>query len=167
MDTTKNQVECNPTTTGIVPKCGMLAVPYVPVQRSTNDSYQADKALARGTLFPGLDLPYRGMVNDATGNPTPLQELMAMGFAVQELGLYLDTHKDDKEAQAMFQKYNKLYGEGVAEYERRYGPLRLTSSDGSNWDADPWPWDPMEEPTHQTLPRQNMQTAAIQRKQEV
>ena len=66
----------------------MLAVPYVPVQRNTDGSYQADQALARGTLFPGLDLPYRGMVNEAAETPTPLQELMALGFAVQELGLY-------------------------------------------------------------------------------
>ena len=40
----------------------MLAVPYVPVQRSPGDSYQAEKALLRGTLFPGLDLPFRDMV---------------------------------------------------------------------------------------------------------
>lgn len=154
MDTKNNPVECNPITTGSMPRCGMLAVPYVPVQRSTDQSYQVDKALARGTLFPGLDLPYRGMVNDPEKDPTPLQELMAMGFAVQELNMYLDTHKDDKEAQEMFRKYNKLYSEGVAEYERRYGPLQMTSSDGSNWTNDPWPWDPIEEPLHHIMPRQ-------------
>lgn len=35
------------------------------------------------------------MINDPDGTPTPLQELMALGFAVQELGLYLDTHGDE------------------------------------------------------------------------
>lgn len=134
---------CNPITTGKTPRCGMLAVSYVPVQRSTNDSYGADKALSRGTLFPGLDLPYRGMVNDPGEAPTPLQELMALGFAVHELGLYLDTH-EDKEAEEMFIKYNKLYSEGVAEYERRCGPLQLTSTGGDrfDWIDDPWPWEP-------------------------
>ena len=133
---------CNPITTGKMPDCGMLAVSYVPVQRNTNDSYAADKALARGTLFPGLDLPYRGMVNNPGENPTPLQELMALGFAVHELGLYLDTH-EDKEAEEMFTKYNKLYSEGMAEYERRCGPLQMTSSGGDrfDWVDDPWPWD--------------------------
>ena len=81
------------------------------------------------------------MVNEAGKDPTPLQELMALGFAVQELGLYLDTHGDDQEARQLFMKYNKLYGEGTAEYERRYGPLQLTASDGSDWSRDPWPWD--------------------------
>lgn len=136
---------CDEYTTGTMPQCGMLAVPYVPVQRNTNGSYQADKALARGTLFPGLDLPFMGMINETVETPTPMKELMALGFAVYELGLYLDTHPDDSEAELMFQKYNKLYAEGVAEYERRYGPLQITSScsDGFDWVNDPWPWDPM------------------------
>lgn len=134
---------CSKTGTGRMPDCGMLAVSYVPVQKSTEDSYQANKALARGTLFPGLDLPYRGMVNKTDETLTPLQELMALGFAVHELGLYLDTH-EDPEAEQMFMKYNKLYSEGMAEYERRCGPLQMTASgtNGFDWINDPWPWDP-------------------------
>lgn len=139
-----NQKEksCNPVQTGILPECGMLAVSYVPVQRSAEDSYSSEKALSRGTLFPGLDLPYRGMVNGTPENPTPVQELMALGFAVHELGLYLDTHQD-KEAEEMFLKYSKLYSEGTAEYERRYGPLNLTGSGGErfDWVDGPWPWE--------------------------
>lgn len=134
---------CDELKTGKMPKCGMLAVPYVPVQRSTDGSYSSEKALARGTLFPGLDLPFMGMVNQTGNVSTPMKELMALGFAVQELGLYLDTHRDDPEALQMFQKYNKLYSEGVAEYERRYGPLQMTGSGSPSfdWVDDPWPWD--------------------------
>ena len=139
----KDSSVCDVQTTGTLPQCGMLAVPYVPVQRSTDGSYQAEKGLARGTLFPGLDLPFLGMINQNVDVSTPMKELMALGFAVQELGLYLDTHRDDREAEKLFQKYNKLYGEGVAEYERRYGPLQMTSSGGPafDWVDDPWPWD--------------------------
>ena len=142
LDRMDNGMKCDKVKTGHMPECGMLATSYVPVQRSAEDSYSANQALARGTLFPGLDLPYRGMVNNANDNPTPLQELMALGFAVHELGLYLDTH-EDKEAEEMFVKYNKLYSEGVAEYERRCGPLQMTASgtDGFDWINDPWPWD--------------------------
>ena len=42
MDTNKQQTPCNQQTTGILPQCGMLAVPYVPVQRNTDGSYQAE-----------------------------------------------------------------------------------------------------------------------------
>lgn len=144
LDSMKNDSHsCDALTTGKLPQCGMLAVPYVPVQRSTDGSYQVEKGLARGTLFPGLDLPYLGMINQNVDISTPMKELMALGFAVQELGLYLDTHRDDQEAEKLFQKYNKLYSEGVAEYERRYGPLQMTSSGGPafDWVDDPWPWD--------------------------
>lgn len=152
MDQNKQNVGCNPITTGKMPMCGMLAVPYVPVQRSTEGSYEADNGLAKGTLFPGLDLPYRGMVNEKYEQPTPLQELMALGFAVDELNLYLDTHPEDKEAGELFNRYNKLYSEGMAEYERRYGPLQVSSADGTDftWVNDPWPWD---FPKHRTEKR--------------
>lgn len=142
MNRNQNSEGCSPIATGKLPQCGMLAVSYVPVQRSTEDSYGAEKALSRGTLFPGLDLPYRGLVNNPPEDPTPLQELMALGFAVHELGLYLDTHQDP-EAEEMFLKYNKLYQEGMAEYQRRYGPLQMTDSgtEGFEWVDDPWPWE--------------------------
>ena len=146
---------CNPIATGHMPVCGMLANSYVPVQRSTDGSYEADKAIARGTLFPGLDLPYMGMVNEDMSLSTPMKELMALGFAVHELGLYLDTHRNDKEALELFQKYNKLYSEGVAEYERRYGPLQMTSSGcpSFDWVDDPWPWDSVSQhPRDNRLP---------------
>ena len=141
--------------TGILPEYGMLAVPYVPLQRNTDHSYESDKALARGTLFPGLDLTYMGMVNKDMDVSTPLRELMALGFAVHELGLYLDTHRNDPEAEALFQKYNKLYSEGVSEYERRYGPLQMTGSGSPafDWVDDPWPWDlPCPQPREHRIP---------------
>ncbi len=134
---------CDSLTTGIMPSCGMLANSYVPVQRSTDGSYEAGKAIARGTLFPGLDLPYMDMVNEDMALSTPMKELMALGFAVHELGLYLDTHRNDADALKLFQRYNKLYSEGVAEYERRFGPLQMTASGcpAFDWVDDPWPWD--------------------------
>ena len=36
---------------------------------------------------------------------TPMTQLMALEFAVIELGMYLDTHPDDREAAALFRDY--------------------------------------------------------------
>jgi spore coat protein JB len=61
------------------------------MQESVKPNYEPQTAIARGTLFPGLDLPFLEMVN----NPlpaTPLGELMAIDFVADELSLYLDTH---------------------------------------------------------------------------
>ena len=61
-----------------------LAIAYVPMQSSATPSYEAAEALSRGTLFPGLDLPFMNIVND-TQPVTPLTELMAIDFVTDEL----------------------------------------------------------------------------------
>ena len=87
---------------GALPSCAPLAAAFVPAQENAQAQYEPDKALARGTLFPGLDLPFGNMVNDAAPN-VPLAELMAIDFAAHDLSLYLDTHAGDAEAFAAYQ----------------------------------------------------------------
>ena len=75
-----------------------------------------------------------------------LCELMALGFTINELGLYLDTHQNDKEALALYLDYVKLAKEGRARYESMYGPLQQTevTAAGYTWLNDPWPWEVTE-----------------------
>ncbi len=143
----RQSAELSEDLTGILPSQGMLANPYVPFQREGSKRYEPDQGFIRGTLFPGLDLPFMGMVNTKEKD-TPLAELQALSFAVTELGLYLDTHRKDKEALALFEKYTALYKEGVKTYEKRYGSLQLCNAGGKdafNWTCDPWPWDYKQE----------------------
>lgn len=133
-----------PDTQGALPAQGMLANPYVPFQMPDSTQYQPPKGLVRGTLFPGLDLPFMGMVNQQEKDDTPMHELQALGFAIGELGLYLDTHPDDRGALTLFRKYSGLYDQGMAEYQKRYGPLtagQSMNSDFYTWIQNPWPWD--------------------------
>ena len=78
---------------GELPDTAPLAMAYVPLQKSVSPAYESMEALSRGTLFPGLDLPFMGMVNQ-TQEVTPLTEMMALCFVAHELALYLDTHQD-------------------------------------------------------------------------
>lgn len=129
---------------GVLPACAPLANPYVPYQENDPATYPAKNGVVRGTLFPGLDLPFMGMTNDVPLDDTPLHELQALCFAITELGLYLDTHKDDKEAFELFRSYVQLQKEGTAVYEKRYGPLTMAAAaDGETygWMNDPWPWE--------------------------
>lgn len=129
---------------GRLPALAPLANPYVPFQLENPPRYEAQKALARGTLFPGLDLPFMGMVNQSETAPTPLMELQALNFALYELALYLDTHRDDQEALSLYRNYQQLYRQGREEYVRRFGPLthgELSDGDGYAWLDDPWPWE--------------------------
>ena len=98
----------------------------------------------RGTLFPGLDLPFhRELKTRFPAVNTHLSELMALDFAIDELGLYLTTHRDDQEALALYWNYIRLGQEGRKRYEEMHGPLFQTDiTEGSfKWLDDPWPWD--------------------------
>ena len=125
-------------------KCASLAFPYIPVQGVNAERYDQAQALAAGTLFPGLNLPFfRAVKSKMNCDNTALCELMALGFAINELGLYLDTHQSDKEALALYIDYVNLAKEGRKRYEAAYGPLQQESvtAAGYTWINDPWPWD--------------------------
>lgn len=129
---------------GRLPAMAPLANPYVPFQLENPPKYEARKGLVRGTLFPGLDLPFMGMVNKKELPVTPKTELQALGFAIQELALYLNTHRDDKEALELYRTYQELYHKGVTEYTMRCGPLSHgmpSEGDTYQWLDDPWPWE--------------------------
>ncbi len=129
---------------GMLPSPAPLAYPFVAFQNENPEKYAAKKGIVRGTLFPGLDLPFMGMVNKSELSDTPLHELQALSFAISELGLYLDTHPEDQEALSLFRQYVQLYEQGVQQYQKLYGPLTITASgqgSGFDWVKGPWPWD--------------------------
>ena len=129
---------------GRLPQYAPLANPYVPFQACGAATYPAKQGIVRGTLFPGLDLPFLGMVNETELPDRPLHELQALSFAIVELGEYLDTHRDDRESLALFRQYVELYEDGKQRYEAQYGPLtqRCAGMRGDyNWLDSPWPWD--------------------------
>lgn len=127
---------------GTLPDPALLAVGYVPMQTSASPSYEPADALARGTLFPGLDLPFMNMVNRSAPD-TPLTEVMAIDFVADELTLYLDTHKYDTEAFDMLQTFLALSKEAHKRYSDKYGPICKTDMIGDErftWVNGPWPW---------------------------
>lgn len=128
---------------GRLPAIAPLANPYVPFQMENPPKYEAAKGLIRGTLFPGLDLPFMGMVNTKEKNVTPKTQLQALGFAIQELALYLDTHRDDTEALELYQSYQRIYHDCMMRYTKECGPLNHgTPTEGPYaWLDDPWPWE--------------------------
>lgn len=129
---------------GRLPPMAPLANPYVPFQLEDPPKYEAKRGIVRGTLFPGLDLPFMGMVNQNELPVTPKTELQALGFAIGELALYLDTHPNDREALELYQAYQKMYHQGMMEFGEKYGPLthsQPTQGDRYRWPNDPWPWE--------------------------
>ena len=128
---------------GRLPAIAPLAVPFVPFQFENPERFEPRKALVRGTLFPGLELPFMGMINKNEKPVTPSTELQVMAFAIQELALYLDTHRDDAEALELYQRYQRMYHDAKKKYASQCGPLNhMMPSEGPyRWLDDPWPWE--------------------------
>ena len=131
---------------GLLPgSCAPMAFPYIPMQEQNPVRFSRIEALQTGTLFPGLDLPFKAAIQARTKMVnTALVELMALDFAIQELGLYLITHSADQEVLQLYWSYIKLAQEGREKYQKMYGPLSLTDltpNEGFAWLKDPWPWD--------------------------
>ena len=128
---------------GSLPSPAPLAAAYVPMQESAAPSYEAAEALSRGTLFPGLDLPFMNIVNKELP-ASPMTEMMAIDFVADELELYLDTHSDDGEAFAMYQTILALQREARERYARMCGPVTqqdMLGAERYTWLGGPWPWE--------------------------
>jgi spore coat protein JB len=140
LDTKKYDKSCRE---GFLPSSAPLANPYVPFQVENPPKYEAAKGMIRGTLFPGLELPFMGIVNQKEQPVTPLSQLQAMAFALQELTLYLDTHREDQEALEVYRTYQSAYHKAVMEYSQKYGPINhgIPTDGPYRWLDDPWPWE--------------------------
>lgn len=135
---------CSDTEGRLPSLCAPLAFPYIPMQNQNPKRYDQQQALQQGTLFPGLDLPFhREMQSRFPEENSALCELMALDFAIDEMGLYLVTHADDQEALELYWSYIRMAEEGRKKYEELYGPLlQTTITPGSyRWLDDPWPWE--------------------------
>lgn len=129
---------------GAQPSCAPLALAVVPPQGSSEPAYDQNEALAKGTLFPGLDLPFMNYVAEKPIERTPANELAALSFVCHELTLYLDTHRDDAGAFAAWKSFAAMEQLARARYVELYGPVMvsdMTGCDRWSWVNDPWPWE--------------------------
>lgn len=145
----ENPQDLNRGNSGSLPSMAPLAVPYVPFQDEDPPIYDnSNEALARGTVFPGLDMPWMNSGNSS--NPcegTLAGDLYALEFAADDLQLYLDTHESDQKVFGLFQYFQTEAAACQKEYVEKYGPLStrdLLCSSEYDWLRGPWPWDYIE-----------------------
>lgn len=69
-------------------------------------------------------------------------EIKGLEFAITELALYLDTHKDDERALCLHNRYCKECKELKDRYQKMYGPLTINYPCNKwRWLEEPWPWE--------------------------
>lgn len=75
---------------------------------------------------------------------TLLRQIGEAGFAMDDARIFLDTHKDCREALAYYKNMAAVRASFVEEYECQYGPLSWFAgfdSDSWKWVEYPWPWE--------------------------
>lgn len=139
----------NPALDPLMPQSNMnspmIQQPIKPTQ-STQNLYQPMEAYERGTLFPELFQPYKNYMPYKMDPTNEREQLLnnvnAYGFVAHELNLYLDVNPTNSNYIRLFTEYSKKADELAREYEKKYGPLVVSSSTTSPWawNKQPWPW---------------------------
>ncbi len=75
-----------------------------------------------------------------------LERLTVLDFMAVDLALFLNTHPNNKEAIAQYNKIIEAANTVRNKYEELYGPLCSFRSMSLNpdrwtWDSNPWPWE--------------------------
>lgn len=75
-----------------------------------------------------------------------LHDIGVIDFVIVEMNEYLDTHPTDKEAMEYISHYVRMKNQAMREYAMKFGPLRISDTDGCNqnewkWATQPWPWE--------------------------
>ncbi len=73
-----------------------------------------------------------------------LRNVQMYSFALDDTGLFLDTHPTNRAALTFYSDTMKRYLEAVEVYEDQFGPLTAGDSDtekGWTWVETPWPWE--------------------------
>lgn len=119
------------------------------MMNNQNQVLEPSQGFMRGNMFGNLYDPYK---NYKPANLDPknekealLYQVMQYKFALNDLDLYLDTHPNDKEMIALYNKYLAIEKQMCDKYENMYGPLTLDSNylgtNTWNWKNSPWPWE--------------------------
>lgn len=131
---------------GTLPPVAPLANGYVPYQEKSPEMHELPLGFIRGTIYAGLDLPFKNSVNHYPKKQNCRTRLQQTKFALQEMGLYLDTHPNDQEALEQFSAYEEMCTKEENEYCMKYGPIRRDNFNyrkNFSWENDPWPWEYM------------------------
>ena len=111
--------------------------------------YTPYEAYTKGNLFENLYNQYKNYQPLKIRVNNEREEMMLnvgqMSFVAHELNLYLDNFPNDREALNLFNKYQKMANELMKNYERKYGPIKVSSMDMMKtpfaWEQDKWPWE--------------------------
>ena len=101
----------------------------------------------KGNMFPDLFNQYKLSkvydIKPMNEQAELLTKVDAYCFAMNDINLYLDTHPNDRDMINLFKDISSNSKVVIDEYEKKYGPLFVDSSEKYpwSWNSSPWPWE--------------------------
>ena len=119
------------------------------LSENTTSLFDPYNSLIRGNSFKKLYSPYFKeepfQLKPKNNQDKELYNLMAIDFMTTDLNLYLDVNPDDKQMINLFNKYKNECNRLTSEYEKKYGPINLSSNELNtypwSWNKSNWPWE--------------------------
>lgn len=72
-------------------------------------------------------------------------KMQAYDFAMEEVGLFLDTHPNDQTALSYFKQYRDLKKQAEVDFVKKFGPVTIDNYEFDlstwKWIDNPWPWE--------------------------
>lgn len=118
---------------------------YMPYMNDGLDLFTPYEGFLRGNAFKDEYIPYKdyriGKVNFNSEQEELLFNISEYGFMMHDMNLYLDVNPNNREALNKFNEYRNKVNELILKYERKYGPLMVSSVSDKTFNWIPtWPW---------------------------
>lgn len=109
------------------------------------DLFNPYEGFLKGNSFKNEYIPYKeypvARVNINSEQDEMLFNISEYSFMMHDLNLYLDVFPNNQDALNKFNEYRDKANELILKYERKYGPLDISSTSNTkfNW-IEKWPW---------------------------
>ena len=104
-----------------------------------------EAALARGSSFANLYIPYKFETNKILKGSNPRQNILALidiySFLITDLTLFLTTHQTNERAKSLLNTFKTELIKLKDYYNVNFGPLTMDSISSESFTIGPWPWE--------------------------
>lgn len=106
---------------------------------------QPEVALARGSSFSNLYIPYKFETNKILKGTSPRQNILALidiyAFIITDLTLFLDTHPNNEKAKTLVNTFKTELAKLKDYYNINFTPLSMDAISNQEYIKGPWPWE--------------------------
>ena len=104
-----------------------------------------EAALARGSSFANLYIPYKYETSKILKGSNPRQNMLALidiySFIVTDLNLFLTTHPNNEKVKTLLKTFKTELIKLKEYYNTNFGPLTCDDISSESYTKGPWPWE--------------------------